>query len=221
MELFVLANYRQKKPLRHIKCCHIMWVKCAKYLPNLSSYSALMIKFAMTRPMARKLQARTRSNQAVCFKGELSGFTNVRPTCVIIIIIAIIIKARTEISISICSGSININSPASHHHQQHHHHPQHQLQHHRHHHLPLQLGKPSPCQPNKGCRNHILDSSPGKSTRDCHLLLLLLLMSFLLLFWWWFRWSVDDDHQWWHYDDNKDSDQNANILSGKGNEGGG
>ena len=43
-------------------------------------FMALMIKLATTRPMARKLQARTRRSQAVCFRGELNGFVRDRPT---------------------------------------------------------------------------------------------------------------------------------------------
>ena len=51
--------------------------------------------------MARKLQARTRITQAVCFKGELKGFTNVRPTCIIVIsIIVIIIVLNLMITIT-------------------------------------------------------------------------------------------------------------------------
>ena len=50
-------------------------------MTKLSSYfMALMTKLATTRPMARKLQARTRRSQAVCFRGELNGFVRDRPT---------------------------------------------------------------------------------------------------------------------------------------------
>ena len=42
---------------------------------------ALMTKLATTRPMARKLQARTRRSHAVCFRGELNGFVRDLPTC--------------------------------------------------------------------------------------------------------------------------------------------
>ena len=43
-------------------------------------FMALMTKLATTRPMARKLQARTMRSHAVCFRGELNGFVRDLPT---------------------------------------------------------------------------------------------------------------------------------------------
>ena len=66
-----------------------------------------MIKFAMTRPMARKLQARTRSSQAVCFSGELNGFTKVRPTCVTNVtnVIIVLLQRDGRVQQSVSSSS--------------------------------------------------------------------------------------------------------------------